>query len=351
MYKQSSSGRNVRTKGFKVKHVVQVCVLVAICVWFLYQVKHSHEKENAMEEGIVKISTVVDSNHSLVRFGRKDLPHGATDDSKENIKMIGDNNGNEYTDEVEVETKPDENWETERLLDHEDEDETAGKGEDRIDESDQDDEIEIDDEGDEEFEGEIKRNHSEVHNDGEWLNAGKNYEASTQDARERNYKGDDVSSAVLRSFESTATDGGSKEQMFNVEKDSVSQIGITETDDGKDGEFEFHQSSNGTMNPTSNEVRSLQMNSTILESDNSTEEDVSDNSEAIIDPLADLLSIDRDQKNMTTTGIEILREPIDEKPNTTTAAIDGSFKDFTTVLDANHPTKFPEIEEKDIAED
>ncbi|XP_039053498.1 protein bfr2-like [Hibiscus syriacus] len=42
-----SPSRNQRSKGLKVKHALQICVLLGICIWLLYQVKHSGEKKAA----------------------------------------------------------------------------------------------------------------------------------------------------------------------------------------------------------------------------------------------------------------------------------------------------------------
>nr|GMD89201.1 proline-, glutamic acid- and leucine-rich protein 1-like [Ipomoea batatas] len=48
LLKQSSS-RNLRAKGFKLKHGVQICVILAICIWLLYQVNKSYSKKGAIE--------------------------------------------------------------------------------------------------------------------------------------------------------------------------------------------------------------------------------------------------------------------------------------------------------------
>ncbi|XP_057853321.2 uncharacterized protein LOC131063498 [Cryptomeria japonica] len=49
MFKQASN-RYQRSKGFKVKHAFQIALLVAVSVWLLYQVKHSHDKRRAYDE-------------------------------------------------------------------------------------------------------------------------------------------------------------------------------------------------------------------------------------------------------------------------------------------------------------
>lgn len=49
MFRQASN-RYPRSKGFKVKHAFQIALLVAVSIWLLYQVKHSHDKKQAYEE-------------------------------------------------------------------------------------------------------------------------------------------------------------------------------------------------------------------------------------------------------------------------------------------------------------
>ncbi|KAF8407092.1 hypothetical protein HHK36_006217 [Tetracentron sinense] len=39
-----SNGRNQRPKGFKVKWALQFALLLAVCIWLLYQIRHSHDK-------------------------------------------------------------------------------------------------------------------------------------------------------------------------------------------------------------------------------------------------------------------------------------------------------------------
>ncbi|PKU82502.1 nuclear polyadenylated RNA-binding protein 3-like [Dendrobium catenatum] len=69
MMRQSSS-RNQRYKGgFRFRHFLQICLLLAICIWLVYQVKHSHDKKRAF----VERKEVEDQAFSF-RFGRKDLP-------------------------------------------------------------------------------------------------------------------------------------------------------------------------------------------------------------------------------------------------------------------------------------
>ncbi|CAD5176126.1 unnamed protein product [Musa acuminata subsp. malaccensis] len=46
MLRQASS-RSQRNKGLKVRNVLQICLLVAVCFWLLYQMKHTYDKKKA----------------------------------------------------------------------------------------------------------------------------------------------------------------------------------------------------------------------------------------------------------------------------------------------------------------
>ncbi|KAJ6391325.1 hypothetical protein OIU77_025329 [Salix suchowensis] len=72
MSKQSPS-RNLRSKGFKVKHFIQVFLLLAIGVWLVNQIKHSYDKKAAYEDSTGKISEEVGGDNEAVRLGRKGL--------------------------------------------------------------------------------------------------------------------------------------------------------------------------------------------------------------------------------------------------------------------------------------
>ena len=61
-----SPRRSQRSKVFKVKHALQLCVLLGVCIWLIYQLKHSNEKKSSYVESTKTTSEVV-------KFGRKDL--------------------------------------------------------------------------------------------------------------------------------------------------------------------------------------------------------------------------------------------------------------------------------------
>ncbi|XWS41714.1 hypothetical protein CRYUN_Cryun17cG0106500 [Craigia yunnanensis] len=61
-----SSRRNQRSKGFKVKHALQMSYgwCNGVCIWLLYQVRHSSEKKAVYEK----------SGNEVIKLGRKELP-------------------------------------------------------------------------------------------------------------------------------------------------------------------------------------------------------------------------------------------------------------------------------------
>ncbi|XP_051126721.1 uncharacterized protein LOC127248431 isoform X2 [Andrographis paniculata] len=62
MFKQSV--RNQRSQGMKVKHVVQISLLLGVCFWLLYQVQQAHGDK------------VRDVANKIKRLGRRDIPPG-----------------------------------------------------------------------------------------------------------------------------------------------------------------------------------------------------------------------------------------------------------------------------------
>ncbi|KAK8952908.1 hypothetical protein KSP40_PGU004084 [Platanthera guangdongensis] len=125
MMRQSSS-RNQRSKGgFKLRHFIQVFLLVAICIWLVYQVKHSRDKKRAFEE-----RKVVEEQPLPLRFSMKDLPVVLESDSSSQTHSSVD----EGESEVEDKEEEDQDSKKEEAQDEE------GKGgvDDWIDEQDQD---------------------------------------------------------------------------------------------------------------------------------------------------------------------------------------------------------------------
>lgn len=200
MLKQSPS-RNQRSKGFKVKHAIQICLLLAICIWLLYQVRHSHETKKAYEKSSGTISEKMQGGYEIIKLGRKDLHPQVEETAFETERK------EELEQEIE-DSKPEES-----------EDEGRGGGDDEIDGHDQErveeeDSDEVEDliteedreteEGNEELESEGKGNQVEDVSFSE-DQAQIEGERNTQEAREENYKGDDASSAVVQNTQSIST--------------------------------------------------------------------------------------------------------------------------------------------------
>ncbi|CAN6459373.1 unnamed protein product [Victoria cruziana] len=156
MFRQSSS-RNQRTKGFRSKHGLQVFLLMAVCVWLLYQVKHSHDKRQALDEGGAGISEKVEeARHDVFNLGRKDI--------SERLQMTTDKQKEDGEEEEEDEGKREvrEEEEEEEGKHEDNEEEERGVGDDEIDERDQE---KLDE--DAEQEEELVDGEDEKENDGE----------------------------------------------------------------------------------------------------------------------------------------------------------------------------------------
>lgn len=87
MLRQVTS-RNQRSKGFTVKNALQVCLLVFVCAWILYQIKHSHDKKKGYDE---RGSKVLYMRHpeSNANFHRKELPYTGSSDAVTQTKIEG----------------------------------------------------------------------------------------------------------------------------------------------------------------------------------------------------------------------------------------------------------------------
>lgn len=67
MLKRSTS-RNQRSKSLKVKHALWIFVVLAICIWFLYQ---THNTKGVLEKRPAQ--EFENDEYQLLRMGRKDL--------------------------------------------------------------------------------------------------------------------------------------------------------------------------------------------------------------------------------------------------------------------------------------
>lgn len=218
MYSRSPS-RNQRSKGFKVKRILQICLLVAVFFWLVYQVKRSHEKNKEFDEKDSNLVSDTQNDSDILKLGRKDISRvreTVTDD-----KLHGEDK-EEYEEE---------NWHAEGEQEREEsrteelEEEDTGKGgeddeidkheEEKIDdenheEEDENHEEKIDDENHEEIadeengreEGDEKSENDDVsekeaNEESETVLEDQDGEVkNTHEAREEHYKADDASSEL-----------------------------------------------------------------------------------------------------------------------------------------------------------
>ncbi|KAH1164495.1 hypothetical protein AAZX31_01G226200 [Glycine max] len=146
MIKQSSS-RNNRSKGIKVKHVLQIILLLGVCFWLIYQVKHSHDKKKEFHENDAKVH---EEDENILededKHEHNEHEEGNEHESEEKGYKRGVRGGGDEQEEVENKN-------------NEVEDERSG-GDDEIDENDQE-QSAVDTDRDEEFMDEEKEKEEE----------------------------------------------------------------------------------------------------------------------------------------------------------------------------------------------
>lgn len=256
MYKQSPS-RSHRSKGIKVKHILQICLLLAVCFWLFYQVKHSHEKRKEFDTKDGKVVGKVQIDGEIQRFGRKDLPR-ATEIAANVEKQVEDEEEKDVEEEEEEEENKHEEVEPVKEDNkHEVVDGGRGGGDDEIDDNeteridaepeheeesvDEDKEREENQGGSEENhtiteenedavkdhseneqnEGAGKEEHTEVeesedvrredHNESDAASEDQDHDgvnANTHEAREEQYKADDASSEVAHEIQTIIPETG-----------------------------------------------------------------------------------------------------------------------------------------------
>ncbi|PSS19270.1 LisH domain-containing protein [Actinidia chinensis var. chinensis] len=224
MYKHSP-GRNHRSKGIKVKRTLQICVLLAICFWLIYQIKYSHDKKKAFDESDKKISHKTHVSDEVLKFGRKDLHPRLEETNIVNKKHdeeveeeeTGGGEGGEVLKNEEEEQEEDKKHEEEKEEEEEDnkseekEDEVREGGDDEMDEHDQV-KTEMEVEGEEDLvEEEKERGESDEKEAEEKDVGGKEGQIENEtsleehdqshEAREEQYRADDASSAVKHETE------------------------------------------------------------------------------------------------------------------------------------------------------
>ncbi|KAG6710059.1 hypothetical protein I3842_06G163900 [Carya illinoinensis] len=258
MIKRSPS-RNHRSKGVKVKHVLQICLLLGVCFWLIYQVKHSHDKKKEFDEKDAKLSVKTQSGNELLKFGRKDLhprleevpeiekhveeEEEETGGEEEENKHDEEENRHEEKEQDEEENKHEvEDQEEEENKSEEIEDEERGAGDHEIDENDQEkldgdadhDEELIDEEKEgEEEDKESERNESDnKENQVETSLEDQDRDGGNHEAREEQYKGDDASSAVTHDAQTIISEADRLSSGNSIE---ISEMNILDQENKSNG--------------------------------------------------------------------------------------------------------------------
>ncbi|CAG7886388.1 unnamed protein product [Brassica rapa] len=248
MKKQSSSRSQRGSRGLKGKHVVQICVLLGVCIWLIYQVKYSHDKKKELYEGDVKKSTVLlENEEGMVKLGRKDLLPGYHKQNEKEKHVVEEEDDEEEEKESKSRVENSSTHEEEEKEDEEDEEEEDKNklGEEVVEEDEEENKHEEDDDIDEQDQSK----------DDELLQEEKEKEAETNhadeivhEAREEHYKADDASSAVSHESRILNTEklnesygnstGPSQENSSNtttneveVQKEPVLKLGEAESKD------------------------------------------------------------------------------------------------------------------------
>ncbi|GAB2292087.1 hypothetical protein Dimus_026335 [Dionaea muscipula] len=184
MYKQSPS-RNYRSKGIKVKHILQICLLLAVCFWLIYQVKRSHEKKIEFDAKEAKLVGDMERAGEIMKFGRKDLPRLqiVTKDDEEN--EVEEEEDRREEDEQDRDTKVDEREEDEEDL-------TRGGGIDEVEEHD------------------LEKNEAETEHDEEFMDEEKGREEEVDERSEENEVEEKKSHSMSESLEEQDHDGATK---------------------------------------------------------------------------------------------------------------------------------------------
>ncbi|XP_054799034.1 M phase phosphoprotein 10-like [Prosopis cineraria] len=124
------TGRNQRTKGFKVKNSLQIFVLVAGCLWLLYQLKYSYDKKSEYEQNPRTTLEKLQFQHENPKLGRKGFqlwikkPEDLIDDAEEmkpeKIKVRRGGRYDEMNGHDQYKMEEEDSEEVEDLIDEED---------------------------------------------------------------------------------------------------------------------------------------------------------------------------------------------------------------------------------------
>ncbi|KAI3445856.1 hypothetical protein Pfo_002521 [Paulownia fortunei] len=253
MYRQSPS-RNQRSKGIKCKHVLQICLLLAVCFWLIYQVKHSHDKKKEFDESDAKALLQRVSSGEFTKLGRKDIHHRAEGMVSKNEKHDEPAEEEETTGEEVEDIKHEEDEPEDKNVEGKD-DEGMGGGDDEIDEHEKEkSDAEVDREedlvDDERREGSDENETQETYSEDDHGQMEKESSAedtdhdgddrSTHEAREEHYKADDASSAVTHDTEIATTENENE----HVEKPNEHPENILEEENKENNSEETNKGEN-----------------------------------------------------------------------------------------------------------
>ncbi|KAD1287145.1 hypothetical protein E3N88_43044 [Mikania micrantha] len=98
--------RAQRSKGVKIKHILRICFLIAVCCWLMFQIKSSHCKRRDFKSVDSKILSRTNGVDEVLKLGRKDLHSKETETLEEEDD---DDDDEEHEIEEEKDDEIDEN--------------------------------------------------------------------------------------------------------------------------------------------------------------------------------------------------------------------------------------------------
>ncbi|EEF52208.1 MATH and LRR domain-containing protein PFE0570w [Ricinus communis] len=329
MLKQSTS-RTHRSKGFKVKHFLQICLFLGICIWLLNHLKHSYDKKNAYDNSTGKISEQVQSKYEVVKLGRKHL-HPRVDETALGIES--------QLDKAELEE------EVEEIKPQDLEDDERGGGDDEIDGHDQEraeedeseeveDLIDVDDRerdvGSEEQESEEKGNRLEDASNNQSRNNGERF---PRQAREEHFKGDDASNFVGRDTQTLSTEfeiGGLRKIRVTFESNGRGNVQGEEKVNKFDLANSYFSSESSSYTETSSEEKpevKLNSNSMLVISSGYRKDKlpkiIQESDANTIGEYTFLQAVSRAKKRSASEAVEGRHSNVDSALSTVTANLDA----------------------------
>lgn len=233
------------------KHILQICLLLAVCFWLLYQVKHSQEKRKEFDVKDGKVVGKVQSDGDIQRFGRKDPPrvtelttdveeHGDDEEEKE-VEEEGEENKHEEDEPEKEDNKHEEDEPEKEDNEHEEDDPEKednkpeggdggrGVGDDEIDEN------------------ETERTDAEPEHEEESVDENKEREQNEKVAEEEHHTESEEKE-----------DLGKEDRSENEEKEDARKEDHTEIEENEDVKREDHSESDTRSDDQEHEARDAQ---------------------------------------------------------------------------------------------